>query len=203
MPRIITLSLVMLPCLCAACTGADQLGEPWGSPVQYSTALPDTPYPPRDLAMFDGVNGRVLMWADLMRLVRRTEVIVVDDTPTDAGSVAVRNALLDDVQAAFKPTATIDCGQGGVACAESVSDAFKAGSRRVVVRASNTDSLSGLSSAIRTGSPTTTVTTVALVPSAARFLREGDRERADVVVYTAPTRTVAPSDLPAPSAPAR
>jgi hypothetical protein len=197
MLRAIAMCLVSLACLPAACTGADQLGEPWGSPMQYTTALPDTPYPPRDLAMFDGVNGRVVMWADLMRLARRTDVMVIEANADDARTTAAGEALVQDVQSSFPPVAVIECGADGMACASAVSDAFKAGSRRVVVRVRGSDSLSGLSSAIRSGSLFTSVTTVALVPSAARFLREGDRERADVVAYTAPTRAVSPADLPA------
>lgn len=189
--------LVLLACLPAACTGADQLGEPWGSPLQYSTALPDTPYPPRDLVMFDGVNGRVVMWADIMRLVRRTDVIVIDGTANDAGAVAARDALVADVQSSFPPTAVVDCTQDAATCTEQVRDAWKEKPRRVVVRNTGPDSLEALSRAIRANGLFTSVTTVALVPSAARFLQEGDRERADVVIYTAPTRVVTPADLPA------
>ena len=189
--------LTLLACLPVACTGADQLGEPWGSPMQYTTALPDTPYPPRDLVMFDGVNGRVVMWADIMRLVRRTDVIVVDGSASDAGAVAARNALVDDVQSSFPPVVVVDCDQDADACADLVHDAWSQKPRRVVVRSTGPDSLQTVSRAIRARSLFTSVTTVALVPSAARFLQEGDRERADVVIYTAPTRVVAPTDLPA------
>lgn len=196
MPRPITACLLSIACLPAACTGADQLGEPWGSPVQFATALPDTPYPPRDLAMFDGVNGRVVMWADLMRLVRRTDVIVVDATADDVRSVAARDALVQDVQSSFPPVTVVECGNDGIACAEAVTAAFKSGSRRVVARVTGADSMSGLSSAIRSGNLFTSVTTVAVVPSPARFLRDSDRERADVVIYSAPTRAVTSSDLP-------
>ena len=81
--------------LAVACNGGDQLGEPWGSPMQYATGLSDTPYAPRDLAMFDGVNGRVVMWADLMRLVRRTSVIVVDGKADDRGAVDRKSTRLN------------------------------------------------------------------------------------------------------------
>lgn len=189
--------LTLLACLPVACTGADQLGEPWGSPMQYATALPDMPYPPRDLVMFDGVNGRVVMWADLMRLVRRTDVIVVDGSASDAGAVAARNALVADVQSSFPPVEVVDSDQDADACADLVHDAWNQKPRRVVVRSTGPDSLQTVSRAIRARSLFTSVTTVALVPSAARFLQEGDRERADVVIYTAPTRVVTPADLPA------
>ena len=165
--------------------------------MQYTTALPDMPYPPRDLAMFDGVNGRVVMWADLMRLVRRTDVIVIDGTTSDAGAVAARNALVEDVQSRFPPVAVVDCDQNADACADLVRDAWKQNPRRVVVRDTGPDSVQALSQAIRAHDLFTSVTTVALVPSAARFLQEGDRERADVVICTAPTRVITPADLPA------
>lgn len=195
--------LTLLACLPVACTGADQLGEPWGSPMQYTTALPDMPYPPRDLAMFDGVNGRVVMWADLMRLVRRTDVIVIDGTVSDAGAVSARNALVEDVQSRFPPVAVIDCTQDAATCADQVHDAWNEKPRRVVVRNTGPDSVQALSQAIRARDLFTSVTTVALVPSSARFLQEGDRERADVVIYTAPTRVVTPTDLPASKPAAR
>ena len=203
MIRPIAPCLILLACLSAACTGADQLGEPWGSPMQYSTALPDTPYAPRDLAMFDGVNGRVVMWADLMRLVRRTDVIVIDGTVSDTGATAARNALVEDVQSRFPPVVVVDCTQDADSCADQVRDAWRQKPRRVVVRNTGPDSLQSVSRAIRARDLFTSVTTVALVPSAARFLQEGDRERADVVIYTAPTRVVAPADLPSKKTPAR
>ena len=203
MPRPTAACLLLLACLTAACTGADQLGEPWGSPAQYSTALPDTPYPPRDLAMFDGVNGRVVMWSDLMRLVRRTDVIVIDGTASDTGAVAARNALVEDVQSRFPPVVVVDCTQDADSCADQVRDAWRQKPRRVVVRNTGPDSLQSVSRAIRARDLFTSVTTVALVPSAARFLQEGDRERADVVIYTAPTRVVTPADLPANKAATR
>lgn len=203
MPRPFPACLILLACLTAACTGADQLGEPWGSPIQYSTALPDTPYPPRDLAMFDGVNGRVVMWADLMRLVRRTDVIVIDGATSDAGAEAARAALIEDVQSRFPPVAVVDCTQDAATCADQVRDAWKTKPRRVVVRNNGPDALQALSRAIRADDMFTSVTTVALVPSAARFLQEVDRERADVVIYTAPTRVVTPADLPAKKPAAR
>jgi len=91
----------------ASCTGGDRLGEPTGSPMQFSTALPVNPAAPRDLCMFDGVNGRVLTWSDLTRLVRRTDVIVFggEGGPADE---SVRKALADDAQAAFPPVAVLD-----------------------------------------------------------------------------------------------
>jgi hypothetical protein len=126
-----------------------------------------------------------------------TDVIVVDGSASDAGAVAARNALVDDVQSSFQPVVVVDCDQDAVECADLVLDAWSQKTRRVVVRSTGPDSLQAVSRAIRARSLFTSVTTVALVPSAARFLQEGDRERADVVIYTAPTRVVAPTDLPA------
>jgi len=181
-----------------SCTGGDQLGEPWGSPMQHATGLSDTPYPPRDLAMFDGVNGRVVMWADLMRLVRRTSVIVVDGKADDRGAVSMRNALIEDVNAGFAPVAVLDCDDDADACAAKVSDALDA-NRRVVVRCLGGVSVADASRAIRSKCWFTSVTTVALVPSQDRELRPQDRELADVVAYTAPKRVFTPQPAtPAP-----
>ena len=192
------LTTVLVALLLAACNGGDQLGEPWGSPMQHSTRLADTPYPPRDLAMFDGVNGRVVMWADLMRLTRRTSVLVIDTRPDDRGAVAMRNALLDDVRAGFSPVAEIECGDDLDGCALEVDDAL-AHHRRVVVLARGTAPLPDVARAINRRCWFTGVTTLATVPSAARFLRTEDRDRGDVVAYTAPTRALAPQDA-APAA---
>jgi hypothetical protein len=161
--------LLTVPLLAFACNGGDQLGEPWGSPPQYSTALADTPYPPRDLAMFDGVSGRVVMWADLARLVRRTNVIVID---------------------------------GKVECTQRVGAAMQS-NRRVVVRCRGSVTMSEVGAAIGSRYWWTGVTTVALVPSSSRALRPEDRDLADVVAYTTPTRIVRPEDVPAATAPAR
>lgn len=185
----------------ASCNGGDQLGEPWGSPVQFSTGLSDTPYPPRDLAMFDGVNGRVVMWADLMRLVRRTSVIVVDGRADDRGATSMRAALVEDVQAGFPPVTIVDCGDDADACASKVSDALDA-SRRVVVRCVGGVSVADAGRAIRSACRFTGVTTVALVPSQDRELRPQDRDLADVVAYTAPKRVFTPQQTN-PTPPAR
>lgn len=188
------LAFAMLPIalLLPACTGGDQLGEPWGSPMQHSTALSDTPYPPRDLAMFDGVNGRVVMWADLVRLVRRTSVIVIDATADDRGAVAMRSALIEDVQAAFPPVAIVDCEDDADGCAARVSDALDS-NRRVIVRCVGGVRVADASRAIRSRCWFTGVTTVAMVASPDRELRPQDRDLADVVAYTAPQRVFTPS----------
>jgi len=190
----LSVPIMILPLL-VACTGADQLGEPWGSPMQYTTALPNVPYAPRDLAMFDGVNGRVVMWADLMRLVRRTDVIVVDGTANDANAVACRKALIVDVQSAFAPVAVIECGESAQECATQVRNASHE-NRRVVLVCTGAYPLSEVSKAIRCSWLFSSVTTVAMVDSQARFLSESDRDRGDVVVYTKPMRILSPTDLP-------
>lgn len=184
---------VTLAFLAVACNGGDQLGEPWGSPMQFSTALADTPYPPRDLPMFDGVNGRVVMWADLMRLTRRTSVLVIDVRPDDRGAVAMRNALLEDVRSGFSPVAEIECVDDLEGCARQVDDALER-NRRVIVLAKGAAPLADVAGAINRRCAFTGVTTVASVPSAARFLRTEDRDLGDVVAYTAPTRVVSPQD---------
>jgi hypothetical protein len=178
--------------LVASCNGGDQLGEPWGSPMQHSTALADTPYPPRNLAMFDGVNGRVVMWADLMRLVRRTSVIVIDGRSDDRGSTAMRSALVEDVQAGFPPVAVMDCGDDAGACADLVREALDA-NRRVVVRCTGSVTVADAGAAIRGRLWFSGVTTVAMLPLPDRSLRAQDRELADVVAYCAPQRAYAPA----------
>lgn len=185
----------------AACHGGDQLGEPWGSPMQFSTGLSDTPYPPRDLAMFDGVNGRVVMWADLMRLVRRTSVIVVDGTAGDRGAVSMRGALVEDVQAGFAPVAVIEAGDDADTCATKVNDELGP-NRRVVVRCGGSATVAEVARAVRARCWFTGVTSVALVASADRELRPQDRDLADVVAYTAPTRVFTPQRAAPASAPA-
>lgn len=197
MRRPLAALLLALPI--ASCTGGDQLGEPWGSPMQRSTGLSDTPYPPRDLAMFDGVNGRVVMWADLMRLTRRTSVMVIDGKADDRGAVSMRNALVEDIQSAFPPVAMVDCGDDADACAARVSEALDA-NRRVIVRCNGTTSVADASRAIRSRCWFTGVTTVALIPSQDRELRVQDRDLADVVAYTAPKRVFTPQPPgPAPT----
>ena len=194
--------LLTVPLLAFACNGGDQLGEPWGSPPQYSTALADTPYPPRDLAMFDGVSGRVVMWADLARLVRRTNVIVIDGKAEERGAVAMRDALIAEIDAGYAPTVVLDCGDDAVECTQRVGAAMQS-NRRVVVRCRGSVTMSEVGAAIGSRYWWTGVTTVALVPSSSRALRPEDRDLADVVAYTTPTRIVRPEDVPAATAPAR
>lgn len=178
--------LIALPLAVAACTGGDRLGEPSGSPVQFSTALPYTLAAPRDLAMFDGVNGRVITWSDLMRLVRRTEVIVLGGEGGPAAE-ATRTALIDDTQAAFPPVAVIDGCSDADACAQAAADALK-DHARVVIRCPASCSLPEVSRRVRALHWFSSVTTVALVPSGGRSLDAADRDRADVVIHAAPSR---------------
>jgi hypothetical protein len=156
--------------------------------MQFSTALPDSPVAPRDLAMFDGVNGRVLTWSDLMRLVRRTDVVVIGGAGGPDGG-AVRAALIDDAQAAFAPTAVIDGCADAEACAQSAADALR-DSKRVVVQCPASCDLADVSRRIRAMHWFSSVTTVAMVPSGARKLAASERDRADVVIHTAPERPV-------------
>ena len=202
MRRLPSPAALALTLLAASCNGGDQLGEPWGGPMQYSTALPDTPYPPRDLAMFDGVSGRVVMWADLMRLNRRTTVLVVDGLAQDPGSVAMRKALIEDVSAAFQPTAVVDCGDDVRDCAARAGAAMQS-SRRVVIRCTGSVSVADTAHEISQRFWCAGVTSVALVPSSSRVFRPEDRDLADVVAYTAPTRVVAPRDLAPSASPAK
>jgi hypothetical protein len=183
----VTLRISCACILLAACTGGDRLGEPSGSPMQFSTALPMAPMAPRDLAMFDGVNGRVLTWSDLMRLVRRTDVIVFGGEGGPAAD-SVRAAVTDDAQAAFAQVAVIDGCVDVDACARAAAEALR-DNRRVVVRCPAACSLPDVSRRIRSIDWFASVTTVALVPSGARALDAADRDRADVVVHAAPART--------------
>ena len=170
----------------ASCTGGDRLGEPTGSPMQFSTALPVNPAAPRDLCMFDGVNGRVLTWSDLTRLVRRTDVIVFggEGGPADE---SVRKALTDDAQAAFPPAAVLDGCADTETCAQAAADAL-GDHARVLVRCPASCDLAEVSRRIRAIRWFSSVTTVAIVPSGARALDPADRDRADVIIHAAPDR---------------
>lgn len=169
--------------LCSGCTGAHQMGEPWGSPAQFSTALPDRPEAPRDLAMFNGDSGRVLLWADLMRLARRSDIVVVS-APESGVPDMVRRALFEDVAEAFPPATEIDCDEDPDACASAVADA---GGRRRLVRCPSATDLSSLSAAVRSRCWGKVVTTVALMPGGGRSLAEDERGLADVVVHLGPS----------------
>jgi hypothetical protein len=168
----------------AGCTGSHQMDEPWGSPVQFSTALPDRTEAPRDLAMFNGRNGRVLVWADLMRLARRSDIVVVS-APEGEVPDMVRRALFEDVTEAFPPVAEVTCDASPETCADEVN---RAEGRRRLVRCGPTMDLQALSRSIRAQAWGKVVTTVALVPGQARTLQVDETDRADVVVHlgTAP-----------------
>lgn len=180
--------------LAAGCTGSQHLAKPWASPMQYSTGLPDAPYPPRDLVMFDAVNGRVLMWSDLIDLAAWADVIVISYVEDDAGGVWMQEAVTEDTIAAF-PTSTFfqSSGDTGAVLAELSGDSSK--SKHVLIHYNGTESLPDLSSAIRSRYPNYRVFTLALLPSPVRFLRNEDVRKADVVAYTTPTRVVLPSEL--------
>ena len=176
------------------CTGSLQLAKPWAAPMQYSTKLADTPFAPRDFAMFDAVNGRVLMWSDVIDLTAWADVIVISHEKTCAGGVWMQDALTEDVLAAFPPSSFFESAGDPDAVVTDFDNSPK-DSRRVVIHYTGTDPLHDVASAIRKAHRTDNVFTIALVPSPARFLRNEDVRKADVVAYTAPTRVVAPSDL--------
>ena len=176
------------------CTGSLQLAKPWAAPMQYSTKLADTPFAPRDFAMFDAVNGRVLMWSDVIDLTAWADVIVISHEKTCAGGVWMQDALTEDVLAAFPPSSFFESAGDPDAVVTDFDNSPK-DSRRVVIHYTGTDPLHDVASAIRKAHRTDNVFTIALVPSPTRFLRNEDVRKADVVAYTAPTRVVAPSDL--------
>ena len=176
------------------CTGSIQLAKPWAAPMQYSTALADTPYPPRDFAMFDAVNGRVLMWSDVIDLTAWADVIVISHEKTCPGGVWMQDALTEDVLAAFPPSSFFES-TGDPATVVTELDNSRKDSRRVVIHYTGTDPLHDVATAIRKAHRTDNVFTIALVSSSVRFLRNEDVRKADVVAYTAPTRVVPPSDL--------
>ena len=178
--------LTLVPCL-ASCTGSQQMGMPWGSPMQDSTALPDVPYPPRDLAMFDGTNGRLVMWADLTKLVRISGVIVVATPGGSDTATAFSEALREDVESNFQPAVVLDCDADTDACVDHVTTEGR-NARRVLVRCPEASDLPAVSRGVRAGMPGTSVTTVLVVRGDARRLRDPDRNRADVIVYTGPAR---------------
>lgn len=159
------------------------MDEPWGSPAPFSTGLPDRTSPPRDLAMFNGENGRVIMWADLMRLVRRSDVIVVSAPPGPVADMVCR-AYFEDAAAAFPPVAEIACTNEPEPCAAQVADAS---GRRRLVRCGPGMDLPALSASIRARDWGKVVTTMALVPGTARSIEPGEIGRADVVVHLGPT----------------
>jgi hypothetical protein len=169
----------------AGCTGSHEMGEPWGSPMQFSTALPDRPEAPRDLAMFNGRNGRVLMWADLMRLARRSDIVVVS-APEGPVPDMVRRALFEDVTEAFPPVVEVACTDEVEPCATQVVEAQ---GRRRLVRCGPDMDLEALSASIRAQAWGKVVTTVAVLPGQARELQPGEAGRADVVVHLGATAT--------------
>ncbi|MFM1829977.1 MAG: hypothetical protein RLZZ558_317 [Planctomycetota bacterium] len=178
--------LTLVPCV-ASCTGSQQMGMPWGSPMQDSTALPDVPYPPRDLAMFEGSNGRLVMWADLTKLVRISGVIVVATPAGSDAATAFSEAVREDVESNFQPAVVLDCDADTDACVDHVTTEGR-NARRVLVRCPETCDLPAISRGIRAGMPGTSVTTVLVVRGDARRIRDADRDRADVIVYTGPAR---------------
>jgi len=176
------------------CTGSLQLAKPWAAPMQYSTALADTPYPPRDFAMFDAVNGRVLMWSDVIDLTAWADVIVISHEKTCPGGVWMQEALTEDVVAAFPPSSFFESTGDADTVVTELNNSPK-DSRRVLIHYTGVEPLHDIATAIRKAHPTDNVFTIALVSSSVRFLRNEDVRKADVVAYTAPTRVVPPSDL--------
>jgi len=176
------------------CTGSLQLAKPWAAPMQYSTALADTPFPPRDFAMFDAVNGRVLMWSDVIDLTAWADVIVISHEKTCPGGVWMQDALTEDVLAAFPPSSFFESTGDADTVVTELNNSPQ-DSRRVLIHYTGVEPLHDIATAIRKAHPTDNVFTLALVSSPVRFLRNEDVRKADVVAYTAPTRVVPPSDL--------
>lgn len=176
------------------CTGSLQLAKPWAAPMQYSTGLADTPFPPRDFAMFDAVNGRVLMWSDVIDLTAWANVIVISHEKSCPGGVWMQEALTEDVVAAFPPSSFFESTGDADTVVTELNNSPK-DSRRVLIHYTGVEPLHDVATAIRKAHPTDNVFTIALVSSSVRFLRNEDVRKADVVAYTAPTRVVPPSDL--------
>lgn len=58
--------------------------------------VPDVPFPPRALPMFEGSNGRVLTWTDLMQGVFWADVVLLGEQHDDAVGHAVQLAVVTD-----------------------------------------------------------------------------------------------------------
>ncbi len=144
--------------------------------------------------MFDAVNGRVLMWSDVIDLTSWADVIVIARDPNCQGGAWMQEALTSDVIAAFPPSLSFESSGDSAAVVSELNNVPK-GTRRVLIHYAGAQSLPDISSAIRRAHPSDCVFTLALVSSSVRYLRNEDVRKADVVAYTAPTRVVAPSDL--------
>lgn len=144
--------------------------------------------------MFDAVNGRVLMWSDVIDLTAWADVIVISHEQSCSGGAWMEDALTEDVLAAFPPSSFF-ASTGDTATVVTELNTSPKDSRRVLIHYTGAEPLHDIASAIRKAHPTDNVFTIALVSSSVRFLRNEDVRKADVVAYTAPTRVVPPSDL--------
>ena len=129
----------------------------------------------------------------------RQEVLQIDNSAVRQKQINQLNELkrtrnMEDVLAAFPPSSFFESTGDAATVVTELNNSPK-DSRRVLIHYTGAEPLHDVASAIRWAHPTDNVFTIALVPSPARFLRNEDVRKADVVAYTAPTRVVPPSDL--------
>lgn len=74
-----------------------------GSPSD--AVLPAEPWPPRDLAMFEGRSGRVLTWADLFEGVAWADVVIIGETHDNLRAHELQRAIVEDAANSFPKVA--------------------------------------------------------------------------------------------------
>lgn len=94
-------------CLLAlgACSTRDPFANPFNDPKPGWATVPNDPFAPRGLPMFDGTRGTVLTWFDLSQAIDWADVIVVGEQHDDAVAHSVQLAIVEETMARFPRTA--------------------------------------------------------------------------------------------------
>lgn len=97
--------LASLLVVASGCVGDRYYAHRGRAGAPSDAVLPNPPYPPRSLAMFEGDTGRIATWADLMEGIGWADVILVGEIHDDRTAHQVQYALLVDTLASHPGTA--------------------------------------------------------------------------------------------------
>lgn len=97
-------ALVLLASACG-CSTRDPFTNPFEDPKPGWATIPDHPFAPHGLPMFDGKRGTVLTWFDVSQAIDWADVIIIGESHDDATAHRVQLAIVEETLARFPRTA--------------------------------------------------------------------------------------------------
>ncbi|MBX3354467.1 MAG: ChaN family lipoprotein [Phycisphaeraceae bacterium] len=96
-PGVVVVGLSML----FGCSPRDPFANPFAGPEKGWARVPDQPFVPHGLPMFDGRRGTILTWYDLSEAVAWADVIIIGEQHDDPVAHAVQQAIVMETIARF------------------------------------------------------------------------------------------------------